>query len=53
MLKPNGSLYLFAATKYQARVELAVGKHFNVLNNIRWRKPDYSTKAEMFDKDAM
>lgn len=38
VLKPNGSLYLFAATKYQAHVELAVGRHFNVLSNIRWRK---------------
>lgn len=53
VLKPNGSLYLFAATKYSARVELAVSAHFNVLNAIRWRKPEYSTKAEMFDKDTM
>ncbi len=38
VLKPNGSLYLFCATKYAARVELAVGAHFEVLNTIRWRK---------------
>lgn len=53
VLKPNGSLYLFCATKYAARVELAVGAHFNVLNAIRWQKPAYSTKAEMFDKESM
>jgi adenine-specific DNA-methyltransferase len=53
VLKPNGSLYLFCATKYAAKVELTVEKHFNVLNNIRWRKPAYSTKAEMFDKETM
>lgn len=38
VLKPNGSLYLFCATKHAAKVELTVEKHFNVLNNIRWRK---------------
>lgn len=53
VLKPNGSLYLFAATKYAAQVELTVGAHFNVLNAIRWQKPAYSTKAEMFDKETM
>jgi adenine-specific DNA-methyltransferase len=53
VLKPNGSLYLFCATKYSADVEIAVRKHFNVLNSIRWKKPPFSTKAEMFDKDTM
>lgn len=50
VLKPNGSLYLFCATKLQARTELAIEKHFNVLTNIRWEKPPFSTKAEMNDK---
>jgi site-specific DNA-methyltransferase (adenine-specific) len=53
VLKPNGSLYLFTRTDLQAFVEIEVRKYFNVLNNIRWRKPPYSTKAEMFDKDTM
>lgn len=53
VLAPNGSLYLFCATEYAADVEIAVEKRFNVLNNIRWRKPPFSTKAEMFDKETM
>ena len=38
LLKPNGSLYLFASPKMAARVEVLIGKRFNVLNNIRWQK---------------
>ena len=38
ILKPNGSLYFFASPKMAARVELEVGKRFNVLNHITWRK---------------
>jgi len=38
VLKPNGSLYLFASPKMAARVELAVGGWLEVLNNIRWVK---------------
>lgn len=38
VLKPNGSLYLFCSTLYQAEVHLAVKQHFNVLSNVRWRK---------------
>jgi len=34
-------------------VEGVIRRHFNILGNIRWRKPEYSTKAEMFDKDMM
>ena len=53
VLKPNGSLYCFASPKMSARVECAIAERFNVLNRIRWAKPAYSTKAEMFDKDTM
>lgn len=53
VLKPNGSLYLFAAPRLAARVEVAVGEHFYVLNRITWNKPKFSTKAEMFDKETM
>jgi site-specific DNA-methyltransferase (adenine-specific) len=36
-----------------ARVEVAISDYFNVLTRITWAKPKFSTKAEMFDKDAM
>ena len=38
VLKPNGSLYLFASPQMSARVECLVAERFNVLNNIRWVK---------------
>lgn len=53
VLKPNGSLYCFASPRMAARVEVEIGKWFNVLNRITWRKPPFGTKAEMFDKDTM
>lgn len=53
VLAPNGSLYVFASARMGSRVEGVVRDHFEVLNNIRWRKPPHSTKAEMFDKDTM
>lgn len=53
ILKPNGSLYMFASPQTAWHVEGVIRERFNVLSNIRWQKPAYSTKAEMFDKDAM
>jgi len=53
VLKPNGSLYLFASPKMAARVEVLIGERFNVLNRVTWQKPPYSTKAEMFDKATL
>ena len=38
VLRPNGSLYLFASPQMSARVECKVGEAFNVLNRIRWTK---------------
>lgn len=38
VLQPNGSLYLFASPRMAARVELAVGEYFNVLNQVVWNK---------------
>lgn len=38
VLKPNGSLYVFASPQMAARVEVTVGQCFNVLNRIRWVK---------------
>ena len=38
VLKPNGSLYLFASPQMAARVECLIAERFNVLNRIRWVK---------------
>jgi len=38
VLKPNGSLYVFASPDMATRVETKIGEIFNVLNNIRWIK---------------
>jgi len=51
VLKPNGSLYVFASPRMAARVEVLLSERFNVLNTITWRKPPYSTKAEMSTKE--
>ena len=40
VLKPNGSLYLFASPKMAARVEVLTSGRFNVLNRITWAKHD-------------
>lgn len=51
ILKPNGSLYLFASPQMGARVECLIAGRFEVLNSITWRKPPFSTKAEMNTKE--
>jgi len=38
ILKPNGSLYLFASPRMAARVEVLIGERLNVLNHITWEK---------------
>jgi adenine-specific DNA-methyltransferase len=53
VLKPNGSLYVFASPQMAWHVEGAVRSQFRVLSNIRWRKPPFSTKAEMFVKEEL
>ena len=53
ILKPNGSLYVFASPKMAWHVEGAVRERFAVLMNIRWQKPPFSTKAEMFRKSDL
>lgn len=53
LLKANGSLYLFASPRMAARVECLVAERLCVLNRITWRKPPFSTKAEMFRKDDL
>ena len=39
ILKPNGSLYVFASPKMAARVEVKVLDRFDVLASITWAKP--------------
>lgn len=39
VLKPNGSLYVFASPDMAGRVECEIRRWFNVLNVIIWRKP--------------
>jgi len=47
VLKPNGSLYLFASPKMAARVEVLIAQRFNVLNAIRWvKEAGWHNKAE-------
>ncbi len=53
LLAPNGSFYAFASPQMAWHVEGVIRERFNVLSNIRWQKPPYATKAEMFDKDSM
>ena len=53
ILAPNGSAYVFADTRRSARVETMMAERLCVINNIRWAKPKYATKAEMFDKDIL
>ena len=43
LIAANGSVWVFASPKMSARVELLVGERFNVLNNIRWWKPNGGT----------
>ena len=53
LLKPNGSLYCFASSRMSARVEVELSRRFNILNRIRWAKPKFATKAEMFRKEDL
>ena len=53
LLKPNGSLYVFASPKMSAQVECQIGKWFDVIQRITWRKPPFATKAEMIRKEDL
>jgi site-specific DNA-methyltransferase (adenine-specific) len=47
VLKPNGSLYCYASPRMAARVEVEIGKRFEVLNRIRWiKQAGWHHKAE-------
>lgn len=51
ILKPNGSLYIFASPQMAARVEVAVSERFSVLNHIVWRKE--STRHKQAEKEML
>lgn len=40
VLKPAGSLYLFAGPHLATQVDVAVSQRFNLLNHLIWRKPN-------------
>ena len=47
LLRPNGSLYVFASPDMAARVECVMRQHVTVLNRIRWIKDaGWHNKAE-------
>lgn len=51
LLKPNGSLYVFAAPGRAAQVEVTLGKFFHVLNHIVWVKEEGWHKKQ--DKETL
>ncbi len=42
VLKPNGSLYVFASPELAAHVEVLVDARFDVLSSVVWHKPNAS-----------
>jgi len=52
VLKPNGSLYVFASPQMAWGVEGEVRKRFNVVNRIVWSKSSDPTKAIMYGADV-
>lgn len=51
VLKPNGSLYVFASPQMAARVECKVAERLEVLNHIVWAKP--FSRANASSKEAL
>ena len=51
VLRPNGSLYLFATPDMGARVECLVAQSFTVLNHLVWAKK--GSKANQAEKEAL
>lgn len=50
VLKPNGSLYIFASPQMASRVEVLISERFGVLNNIVW---DKGRKSRMVKHDEV
>jgi len=40
ILKPNGSAFMFCSSAMEARLDLVLSEHFNVLSHIVWTKPN-------------
>jgi len=53
LLRPNGSLYLFASPQMAARVECKIAERFNVLNHIVWLKPRNQGKHMANNKESL
>ena len=53
VLKPNGSLYVFASPQMSARLELTIGKRFSVINNIVWDKTPHCGRHSQVCLDDM
>ena len=53
VLKPNGSLYVFAGPEMGTAVEVEIRKSFHVLTNIRWKKPKFQSRAESSHKEGL
>lgn len=53
ILKPNGSLYLFASPKMAARVECLIAERLNVLNQIRWDKTHLQGRHKGTHKEGL
>ena len=51
ILKPNGSLYVFASPKMAARVEVKIAERFEVLQNIVWHK-GHAGRGQAAEKEA-
>ena len=50
ILRPNGSLYVFAWPKMSARVEVLLAERFSVLNTITWGKDEGRHKRAAKDE---
>jgi site-specific DNA-methyltransferase (adenine-specific) len=53
VLKPNGSLYVFASPAMAARVECEVARWFEVLSNLVWLKPETEHRGTAASKEAL
>jgi len=51
VLRPNGSLYVFASPQMAARVEVLTAERFNVVNSLVWSKSNEPTKALIYGPD--
>ena len=46
VLRPNGSLYIFASSRMAAKVEVLIGERFEVLSSIVWKKGDLNGNGQ-------